>query len=72
MNGIDRLSPALARAAHGGGEFLGAMAQLGPELVALVKAGLPLVEVVANLGADFLNLPAPVLAAVTAIVAFHK
>ncbi len=72
LNGIDRLSPALARAAHGGGEFLGAMAQLGPELVELVKAGLPLVEVVANLGADFLNLPAPVLAAVTAVVALHK
>lgn len=71
MEAIDALAPGLTVAAKGAGDFLADLAPLVPMLVDATGAVLPLVSGVADLAGWVANLPTPLLAAATAVIAFH-
>lgn len=71
MQAIDALAPGLTVAAQGAGGFLRDLAPLAPMLVDTAGAVVPLVKGVSDLAGWVANLPTPLLAAATAIVAFH-
>lgn len=71
MQVISALTPGLTKAATGAGDFLSDLAPLAPMMVDAAGAAVPLVGAVADLAGWVANLPTPLLAAVTALVAFH-
>lgn len=71
MQVISALTPGLTEAATGAGHFLSDLAPLAPMLVDAATAVTPLVGGIADLVGWVLQLPTPLLAAVTALVAFH-
>jgi tape measure domain-containing protein len=69
---IDAAAPGLTRAAEGAGDFLAGLSPLAPMIVDTAGSLVPLVGAAADLVGWVAQLPAPMLAAAAAIIAFHK